>query len=86
MSKAWHDRPISAMDTAIFWTEYAARHSNFTFRTAAADVPTYQYLNLDVALIFTAIALCIFLPIWLSCSRTKEGVKIVKSKRKSKRE
>ncbi|CAH2090412.1 unnamed protein product [Euphydryas editha] len=51
LSKAWHDRPISAMDSAIYWTEYAARHNNFTFRSAAADVPLYQYLCLDVIVV-----------------------------------
>ncbi|XP_046967663.1 UDP-glucosyltransferase 2-like [Vanessa cardui] len=48
LSEAWHDRPISAMDSAVYWAEFAAQHHNFTFRTAAADVPLYQYLCLDI--------------------------------------
>ncbi|XP_050344613.1 UDP-glycosyltransferase UGT5-like [Nymphalis io] len=48
LSKAWHDRPVKAMDAAIFWTEFAARHQNFTFRSPAADVPLYQYFCLDI--------------------------------------
>ncbi|CAH0625489.1 unnamed protein product [Chrysodeixis includens] len=48
LSEAWHDRPMSPIDTAVYWTEFAARHSNFTFRAATADVPFYQYIMLDV--------------------------------------
>lgn len=55
MSRAWHDRPMSPLDTAIHWTEFAAKHPSFTYRTPAADVPFYQYINLDVALVLIAI-------------------------------
>ncbi|CAG4945780.1 unnamed protein product [Parnassius apollo] len=48
LSQAWHDRPISAMESAVYWTEFAARYHNFTFRTPAADVPFYQYMLLDI--------------------------------------
>nr|ASX93996.1 UDP-glycosyltransferase UGT42D1 [Zygaena filipendulae] len=48
VSRAWHDRPMSPLDTAVFWTEFAARNTNFTFRSAAADVPFYQYMFLDI--------------------------------------
>ncbi|KAJ0176088.1 hypothetical protein K1T71_008262 [Dendrolimus kikuchii] len=61
LSKAWHDRPTSAMDTAIYWTEYAARYRNITFRVRAADVPFYQYLYLDVISTFSVFIIVIFL-------------------------
>lgn len=61
LSKAWHDRPMSAMDSAIYWTEYTARYSNFTFRVRAADVPLYQYLYLDIIALFSGIILALFL-------------------------
>ncbi|CAH2090413.1 unnamed protein product [Euphydryas editha] len=48
LSKAWHDRPIKAMDSAVFWTEFAARHHNLTFRSPTINVPLYQYFCLDV--------------------------------------
>ncbi|CAH2041366.1 unnamed protein product, partial [Iphiclides podalirius] len=66
VSKAWHDRPMPPLDTAIYWTEFAARYSNLTFRTAAADVPWYQYTNLDVAL------RCGWRPGHISCSVLKK--------------
>ncbi|XP_063365012.1 UDP-glycosyltransferase UGT5-like isoform X2 [Cydia amplana] len=55
ISKAWHDRPMSAMDTAIYWIEYAVRNKDFNFRSPAADLPLYKYFNLDVIAIFTCI-------------------------------
>lgn len=59
ISMAWKDRPISAIDNAVFWTEFAAKYSNITFRSRSADVPLYQYLYLDVFVVFTAIVICI---------------------------
>lgn len=59
-SKVWRDRPLSALDTAVFWTEYVARHRDFQFRSPAADVPFYQYLFLDVALLFLIICVLIY--------------------------
>ncbi|XP_063538675.1 UDP-glycosyltransferase UGT5-like [Cydia strobilella] len=50
ISREWHDRPMSPMDTAIYWTEYAVRHPNSTLRTAAVGKPYYQLLELDVLL------------------------------------
>ncbi|XP_038212968.1 UDP-glycosyltransferase UGT5-like [Zerene cesonia] len=58
LSNMWRDRPVSALSTAIHWTEFAARYHNFTFRPAAADVPLYQYLGLDV--IFVLLTFSIF--------------------------
>ncbi|CAG9788158.1 unnamed protein product [Diatraea saccharalis] len=55
LNRAWHDRPMSSLDTAVYWTEYAARNSNFTFRSLAADVPLYQFYHIDVAFVFISI-------------------------------
>ncbi|CAK1543149.1 unnamed protein product [Leptosia nina] len=48
LSRAWHDRQTSPMDSAIFWTEFAARNKNFTIRSPAVNVPFYQFYNIDV--------------------------------------
>jgi hypothetical protein len=45
---------MSALDTAVYWIEYAARNANYTFRAPVADVPLYKYLNLDVIGVFLA--------------------------------
>jgi glucuronosyltransferase len=49
VSRAYHDRPMSALDTAIFWTEYVIRHGGARhMRSAALDLAWYQYLLIDV--------------------------------------
>lgn len=75
ISKAWHDRPLSPLDTAVFWTEFAAKNSNFTYRTPAADVPIYQYIYLDVLTVLTLMWLIPALAVWALCCRNKKVVK-----------
>lgn len=76
------------LETAIFWTEFAARHSNFTFRSAAADVPAYQYANLDIIAVFLFLAVLIIMFFITVCSRKRTvSKKVLKSKgKKPKRE
>lgn len=61
LSQAWHDRPMSPLDTAVYWTEFVAKYPEFSFRTAAADVPMYQYLNLDIIAVFLTLCTIIYL-------------------------
>lgn len=42
---------MSPLDTAVFWTEFAARY--------AADVPAYQYANLDIIAVFLSFAIIV---------------------------
>nr|AEW43135.1 UDP-glycosyltransferase UGT42B2 [Helicoverpa armigera] len=93
VSKAWHDRPLPPLDTAVYWTEFAAKYPNFNFRTAAADVPFYQYINLDVAAVFITIISIIFIvlrsALKICCGRKESKGKNTKSnkveKKKAKR-
>ncbi|KAK9870915.1 hypothetical protein WA026_009877 [Henosepilachna vigintioctopunctata] len=56
LSSRFMDRPMSPMDTAVYWVEYVARHKSAThMRTAAVDMPFYQYLLLDVIAFLIAI-------------------------------
>jgi glucuronosyltransferase len=49
---AFKDRPLSPVDTAIFWTEYVIRHGGAQhMRSAALDLSWYQYLLLDVLVV-----------------------------------
>jgi glucuronosyltransferase len=48
-SRIFHDRPQSALDTAIFWTEYVIRHGGAPhLQSAAVKLAWYQYLLIDV--------------------------------------
>ncbi|KAL1453033.1 hypothetical protein WDU94_007209 [Cyamophila willieti] len=50
----YRDRPMSAMETAIYWTDYVIRHKGAPhLRTAAVHMPWYQLLCLDILLIIT---------------------------------
>ncbi|KAJ8976653.1 hypothetical protein NQ317_010368 [Molorchus minor] len=56
VSKRYKDRPLSAMDTALYWIEYVIRHNGAPhLRSAGADLAWYQYHLLDVAVIFISI-------------------------------
>ncbi|KAJ4434829.1 hypothetical protein ANN_23400, partial [Periplaneta americana] len=49
LSRQFRDRPQSALETAVYWTEYVIRHRGAPhMRSAALDLPLYQYLLLDV--------------------------------------
>ncbi|XP_065220401.1 UDP-glucosyltransferase 2-like [Planococcus citri] len=58
-SNIFKDRPMSALDEALYWTEYALKHRGAPhLRTAAADMPFYQYFLLDVLAFILFIAIC----------------------------
>lgn len=64
LSQQWKDRPLSPMDTAIFWIEYVAKYKRVqNFKPSAADLPMYQYLMIDVILVLGSVFLLLPLTI-----------------------
>jgi len=63
MSTIFHDRPMSALDTAVYWVEYVIRHKGaHHLRTAAVKLKWYQYLLIDVILfIITTLLLIMYI-------------------------
>lgn len=62
MSSIFHDRPMSALDTAVYWVEYVIRNKGAQYlRSAAVDLTWYQYYLLDV------IAFLIIILLFLIC-------------------
>ncbi|KAJ9582651.1 hypothetical protein L9F63_023006, partial [Diploptera punctata] len=62
LSNLFRDRPHTPLETAIFWTEYVIRHKGAPhLRSAAADLPLYQYLLLDVVAVIILIPVTIFI-------------------------
>lgn len=51
LSELWNDRPMSAMDTAIYWIEYIARHGGKHLHPSSVDLPFYRYFMLDAFVI-----------------------------------
>ncbi|XP_017046366.1 UDP-glycosyltransferase UGT5 isoform X2 [Drosophila ficusphila] len=48
MSKTFRDRPMSPLETAIWWTEYALRHPNTEhMRLNEEEIPIIRYYRLD---------------------------------------
>uniref|UniRef100_A0A1B6K457 UDP-glucuronosyltransferase n=1 Tax=Homalodisca liturata TaxID=320908 RepID=A0A1B6K457_9HEMI len=59
LSRQFRDRPMSAMETAVYWIEYVIRHQGaLHLRPASVSLPLYQYLLLDVIAV-------LFLPVFL---------------------
>jgi glucuronosyltransferase len=63
----FRDRPQTALETAIFWTEYVIRHKGAPhLRSAAVHLPWYQYLLLDVQIFLILIAVTSYLILYLT--------------------
>ncbi|XP_024891145.1 UDP-glucuronosyltransferase 2B30-like [Temnothorax curvispinosus] len=57
LSKAYRDRAATPLETAIWWTEYIARgNGRFYHRSEGADLPWYQSLLVDVALVLIIVS------------------------------
>lgn len=66
MSETFRDRPMPPLETAIYW-EYVARHKGAHFmKTAAVNMPFYQYYLLDVIAFIITIIFSFFYVTFLS--------------------
>lgn len=64
ISEEFKDRPLSAMDTAVYWVEYVIRHKGAPrLQSAAKQLAWYQYYLLDVILILFGIPLILLIAV-----------------------
>lgn len=57
ISAMWHDRPMNVMDSAIYWTEYVARHGS-----APPSLPSQRSTWFERTLIdVNTVLICLFL-------------------------
>nr|QNS26333.1 UDP-glycosyltransferase UGT44A15 [Ostrinia furnacalis] len=93
VSRIWHDRTISPLENAIYWTEYVARYRGApNLRTPSADLPLYQQLQLDV-LAFIALVLYILCYVFYKilsvlcccCCQNEQEIQTSSEERRSKR-
>lgn len=47
LSELFKDRPMTALDTAVYWVEYVARHG-YILQSSAIDLNMFQQSLLDV--------------------------------------
>lgn len=86
VSRAFLDRPMSPLNTAIFWTEYVIRHEGAPhLRSAALDLTWYQYLLLDVILVLLLFAALFVTVVYFSCKSIVNLFR-VKSREKKKKQ
>ncbi|XP_055538419.1 UDP-glucosyltransferase 2-like [Wyeomyia smithii] len=63
LSKLYRDRPMTAMDTAVFWTEYVIRHKGAPhMRYPGVDLNFFQLYMLDVLAVLGSV---VVLLIWV---------------------
>ncbi|EDW58411.1 UDP-glycosyltransferase UGT5 [Drosophila virilis] len=83
-SRIFRDRPLGAMDTAMFWIDYVIEHQGAPHMVSAGlDLTWYQFYLLDVIAIFVATVVAIIvLPIWILCRILRKSQKQPKRKAK----
>nr|XP_021201480.2 UDP-glucosyltransferase 2 [Helicoverpa armigera]WRX06237.1 UGT43A1 [Helicoverpa armigera] len=86
LSQQWKDRPLSPMNTAIFWIEYVAKYKGVdNLKPSAADLPMYQYLMIDVILVLGSVFLLLPFAIVKLIFLIVRKKSIQKSQKKEKR-
>ncbi|CAH1402293.1 unnamed protein product [Nezara viridula] len=77
-SEIMKDRPLNVMDNAVYWVEYVLRHRGAPhLRSAAVELSWYQYLLLDVIVVWSAVSFMVVLLL-------KKSIKCICKARKSK--
>lgn len=65
-----HDRPMSPLQTAVYWVEFVCRHKDAGhLRVAGTDLPWYKYNLVDVILfLHLGIAFMLFI-FYIACKK-----------------
>ncbi|KAH8383542.1 hypothetical protein KR009_009258, partial [Drosophila setifemur] len=85
MSLRFRDRPISPLDTAVWWTEYVLRHRNTEhMRLNEDEIPLIWYYRLDnlisFGLRFGLIGLSVIFLIWRLIQKFRDRRKILEER------
>lgn len=61
----YHDKPMTAAETAVFWTEYVIRHRGAVqLQSPAVELKSWQYHLLDVGAVLVGLCLFVFAMIY----------------------
>ncbi|XP_023941744.2 UDP-glucosyltransferase 2 [Bicyclus anynana] len=69
VSKLWHDRPQNVMDSAIYWTEYVARHGDAPAALPSTRRTWFESTLLDVYSVLLGVLLAILFVVYLIISK-----------------
>ncbi|XP_044259861.1 UDP-glycosyltransferase UGT5-like [Tribolium madens] len=68
-SQIFHDRPVTPMETAVYWIEYVIRNGGAPhLRVGALDLPWYRYFLLDVIAFITILSIIV---LYIFCQTIK---------------
>ncbi|KAH8261353.1 hypothetical protein KR044_007857, partial [Drosophila immigrans] len=82
-SKIFRNRPLEAMDEAMFWIDYVIEHRGAPHMVSAGlDLPWYQFYLLDIVALALAAILLPIVGLCLLCRKGKPSVKRGKAKDK----
>uniref|UniRef100_A0A3P9C882 glucuronosyltransferase n=1 Tax=Maylandia zebra TaxID=106582 RepID=A0A3P9C882_9CICH len=85
LSSIHHDRPMSALEEAVFWIEFTLRNKGAKhLRVQAHELTWYQYHSLDVLGFFLAIVLLLIFIFIKTCSFCLNRCCVRKEKKKRK--
>lgn len=77
VARTFHDRPMSSLNTATYWTEYVIRHNGAPhMRSAALDLAWYQYLLLDVIAFILVIAAGSLITLYIIVRKVLRSLKL----------
>lgn len=69
-SSLTHDRPMSPLETAVYWVEFVCRHKGAGhLRVAGTDLPWYKYFLVDVILFLLFGVLSILFVFYTVCKK-----------------
>ncbi|CAL8377234.1 UDP glucuronosyltransferase 5 family, polypeptide G1 isoform X3 [Gadus morhua] len=68
LSRLHHDKPLSPLDTAVFWIEYVIRNKGAAhLRSAGSSLPWYIYHSIDVVIFLLALGVAFLWVLIYAC-------------------
>ncbi|XP_070508787.1 UDP-glycosyltransferase UGT5-like isoform X2 [Chironomus tepperi] len=91
VAQSYNNRPLSAIDTALFWTENVIENDGSLLKSQAAELSWYSYYCIDVILVLLCILLAVILLVIriikltifsFKLSKSNKNVNLVRKKKK----
>ena len=84
LSMLWNDRPMSAMDSALYWVDHVAKYGGKHLQPTSKDLPLYRYFLLDViALLIIVVLVFVYVVRKICCCSGKILRRVFSGKKKN---